>query len=366
VLLLRHPVRDKDPTEAHRHASHYETRFRARPDESRTLTLGQMRCFLLFPRQMLQEKADKICEMAGIMQKSIAIDDVEAARQREAQARLVTENKVSKNVDERIDDHFLFFQGLRDLLEISKRNGSLAHPIVGPKLVSRSCQTDPPVEETAGIATASPPRLPLAMDASTSAHSSSSPSVAPQAALSSTSALSPDHSGHNGGAGNRPRSSASSYASSTSSDPSLASPTNSVVMAQSWQDDRDDVLDAGHTGGAASEDSDEEITFNTIKRPGKNGEDAVTVTTLLSETKVNGVSSRGSNGHNGNGRGNSLEEDDDQHGHTTTLINGELVEESSPSGKMLVSPTSDTSTPLLMSASEASTSEPAVLLQQDA
>ena len=34
------------------------------------------------------------------------------------------------------------FQGLREMLEISHRNGSYSNPLLGPRLVSTSCQTD--------------------------------------------------------------------------------------------------------------------------------------------------------------------------------------------------------------------------------
>ena len=44
---------------------------------------------------MLQERADKICEMANVMQKSIQIDEENMAKEQELMARLVTENKVS-------------------------------------------------------------------------------------------------------------------------------------------------------------------------------------------------------------------------------------------------------------------------------
>ena len=43
---------------------------------------------------MLQERADKICEMANVMQKSIQIDDENLAKEQELLARLITENKV--------------------------------------------------------------------------------------------------------------------------------------------------------------------------------------------------------------------------------------------------------------------------------
>ena len=46
---------------------------------------------------MLQDRADKICEMANVMQKSIQIDEENMAKEQELMARLVTENKVSPN-----------------------------------------------------------------------------------------------------------------------------------------------------------------------------------------------------------------------------------------------------------------------------
>ena len=52
---------------------------------------------------MLQERADKICEMANVMQKSIQIDEENMAKEQELMARLVTENKVSL---------FLFFKSV--------------------------------------------------------------------------------------------------------------------------------------------------------------------------------------------------------------------------------------------------------------
>ena len=47
--------------------------------------------------QLLQERADKICEMAGVMQRSVQIDEENQAREQELMSRLITENKV-KNI----------------------------------------------------------------------------------------------------------------------------------------------------------------------------------------------------------------------------------------------------------------------------
>ena len=45
--------------------------------------------------QILQDRADKICEMANVMQKSIQIDEESINKEQELLARLVTENKVT-------------------------------------------------------------------------------------------------------------------------------------------------------------------------------------------------------------------------------------------------------------------------------
>ena len=43
---------------------------------------------------MLQDRADKICEMAGVMNQSIQIDEERYAKEQELMSRLLTENKV--------------------------------------------------------------------------------------------------------------------------------------------------------------------------------------------------------------------------------------------------------------------------------
>lgn len=75
--------------------------------------------------KVLQDRADKICEMAAIMNASIRVDEENEVKVKELMSRLVTENK-----------------GLRELLEISHRNGSYAEPLVGPRMVSKQCQTE--------------------------------------------------------------------------------------------------------------------------------------------------------------------------------------------------------------------------------
>ena len=48
-------------------------------------------CFFI---QLLQDRADKICEMAGVMNQSIQIDEERYAKEQELMSRLLTENKV--------------------------------------------------------------------------------------------------------------------------------------------------------------------------------------------------------------------------------------------------------------------------------
>jgi len=57
--------------------------------------------------QMLADRTEKVCEMAAIMKESVRVDEEACNQQQELMARLMTENK-----------------GLRELLEISKKNNS--------------------------------------------------------------------------------------------------------------------------------------------------------------------------------------------------------------------------------------------------
>ena len=124
-------------------------------------------------------------EMAGVMSQSIQIDDGFLAREEEIKSRLVTENKV-RNCTKEVESFYLVstyleflkiikimyiaqmfhdfhvssqmpVQGLRDMLEISRKSGSLSNPLVGPKKVSRGCQTDDLPEEPACCPTAGDP-----------------------------------------------------------------------------------------------------------------------------------------------------------------------------------------------------------------
>jgi len=59
--------------------------------------------------KLLQARTDKVCEMAAVMKESVKLDEAASNQQQELLSRLITENK-----------------GLRELLDISRKNGSLA------------------------------------------------------------------------------------------------------------------------------------------------------------------------------------------------------------------------------------------------
>ena len=50
---------------------------------------------MYFLLKLLQDRADKICEMASVMNQSIQIDEERYAKEQELMSRLLTENKVS-------------------------------------------------------------------------------------------------------------------------------------------------------------------------------------------------------------------------------------------------------------------------------
>ncbi|CAG2063192.1 unnamed protein product [Timema podura] len=72
--------------------------------------------------QIIEEQADKISEMAAVMERAAAIDEREAFGEQELISKLVIENK-----------------GLRELLQIACKNGSLQN---GTKAVDKEVQTD--------------------------------------------------------------------------------------------------------------------------------------------------------------------------------------------------------------------------------
>lgn len=86
---------------------------------------AEQTCAPLENSKLLQERADKICEMAAVMARAVALDDEGLAKEEERFRQLSVENR-----------------GLRELLEISNKAGSLRHPLLLPETVDRHCQTE--------------------------------------------------------------------------------------------------------------------------------------------------------------------------------------------------------------------------------
>ena len=49
--------------------------------------------------QLLAERTEKVCEMAGVMKEAVRVDDEDCSRQQELLSRLATENKVIELCD---------------------------------------------------------------------------------------------------------------------------------------------------------------------------------------------------------------------------------------------------------------------------
>ncbi|XP_047004377.1 FGFR1 oncogene partner 2 homolog isoform X2 [Schistocerca americana] len=75
--------------------------------------------------KVICEQSNKICEMAAVMRKSAEIDEQKALEERELVTRLATENK-----------------GLRELLEISCKNGTLRNSLLGIESEDKEMQTE--------------------------------------------------------------------------------------------------------------------------------------------------------------------------------------------------------------------------------
>jgi len=252
---------------------------------------------------LLQDKTDRIMEMAGVMSQSIKIDDGFLAREEEIRSRLVTENK-----------------GLRDMLEISRKSGSLSNPLVGPKRVSRGCQTeDPPEEPPACCPTA---EVPAGLDSSTAMEDSASSRVtdngsrtnsesSPSPAMKTT-ALTPDQM--------RPLSASSSASSNpTSPTPSINSVISvSPVGRTSTNGSKSPSVQRSSSVDSDEDDSeDSEITFNTIKRNGKvNGDGLVEDGNTAVDSNILVDSNSDKNSKNSNG----------------DIANGDIVDEGGGGG----------------------------------
>ena len=154
-------------------------------------------------------------------------------------------------------------QGLREMLEISHRNGSYSNPLLGPRLVSASCQTEAeqlqqvfPVEPEVRVDESGSGNNSFNSTGNSTGNGGNLAAVSPTSAASISSTASPTCS-------TSPRSSTSS---------------SSVIMNGAIQETEID----GNNGtgspqrplSSASEESedtssfseDDEISFNTIKR----------------------------------------------------------------------------------------------------
>lgn len=81
-------------------------------------------CNRLDNSKELQQRADKICEMAAVMKAAVEIDDNIYLKEQEKLTQLITENK-----------------GLRQLLKISLSTGSIKH-LNSPDTCDKEVQTD--------------------------------------------------------------------------------------------------------------------------------------------------------------------------------------------------------------------------------
>jgi len=81
--------------------------------------------FLFLVFQKLNEQAEKINDMIGVMQSAIKKDDSFVQNEAELFSRLKTEN-----------------QGLKELLEIANHNGSLRNSLLGIEKKEKEAQTE--------------------------------------------------------------------------------------------------------------------------------------------------------------------------------------------------------------------------------
>lgn len=226
--------------------------------------------------QLLQEKTEQIHEMASVMQKSIQLDDQVSAKEREVRTRLITENK-----------------GLREMLEISRANGSLQNPIIEPRLVSNGVQTDDSLLESLRSSSSFEDKnSPLSNKTNNNSKSNNTKNSQLLSNLKSDEDEDQPVSLHlqNGSSPSnvRPSSSLSSHTTTSSS----TSPTTSVVSVFEFDSNLTN-------GGHLSEDSsdDDEVTFNTIQR--KNDSKLISSCDTTT-TKVNGINITSRNAPNGN------------------------------------------------------------------
>lgn len=224
--------------------------------------------------RMLQERVDKICEMAAVMNQSIRLDDQAQSQEQEVMSRLITENK-----------------GLREMLEISHRNGSYSDPLVGPRLATKECQTDIKLFQQPG--------------GSTPGVAPTSSTAAGGGGVGGPSSSAAEHLLNGGGAGLQNGLSASQPTKTTEKECCKhCSQTAGLPAAPVSPADPRPVSVASSTDSEDTTEEDDEVIFNTIKRgssckPPESSLEACKADKLKSEEKVNGEARC----HNGGGPG---------------------------------------------------------------
>lgn len=197
--------------------------------------------------RMLQERVDKICEMAAVMNQATRLDDQAQSQEQEVMSRLITENK-----------------GLREMLEISHRNGSYSDPLVGPRLATKECQTDiklfqPPSSTATPGGAGAPPSAPSSSAAdAAAAHSNGLPngvgsaeSPGPTKGTSEAAGLATNEKGCC-------KHCSQSVAPVVSLQPAQAPPTGDRPVSAASA--------ASSTDSEDTTEEEDEVIFNTIKR----------------------------------------------------------------------------------------------------
>ena len=139
------------------------------------------------------------------------------------------------------------------MLEISFRNGSHSDPLVGPKMVTRSCQTEPPTTKTASTANISDSLSPAPSAAN---EKSPSPAMSGKSSFGFSSGNRPLEENHenNGRA---------SLNGTSSPNPSSDNNVRPLSSASEESEETSSISD------------DDEIIFNTIKRQVKKTSDMI-------------------------------------------------------------------------------------------
>jgi len=195
--------------------------------------------------KVLQDRADKICEMAAVMNQAIQIDDENQAKEKELISKLLTEN-----------------MGLREMLEISRLNGSLTNPLAKPKMVSRTSQTEMEIVNN-NVNTVKP--------LATSEQDTGGKGMMSLScnSLHSINSLKSNEDGRNfnmsdasSNSSNSPNSSVTSIISVVSNNNFLSSPSSPPPPPPIYLQTNTEV----ESSSSEETDEEDEITYNTVKR----------------------------------------------------------------------------------------------------